>query len=186
MATGARVHWSHVWIGAAIVAVLAFVIARQPARERRAAPAVARPDSVSTGMRAARLFFASPAGDSLLVESRDLPETGTLHERVAALIAELERGPGGAAVATLPAGTSVLHVYLDDRGLMTLDLSPEFVSGFRGGTAAEYFAIASLVRTVGANVPEARRLLLVCGNQPLATLGGHLPLDAPLDVQDWP
>jgi len=147
---------------------------------------VVRPDSVSTGLRAARLFFAAPAGDSLLVESRDLPETGTLHERVAALIAELEHGPRGAAIATLPAGTSLLQVYLDDRGLMTLDLSREFVSGFHGGATSEFFAIASLVRTVGANVPEARRLLVVCGGGPITTLGGHLPLDRPLEVQDWP
>jgi hypothetical protein len=36
------------------------------------------------------------------------------------------------------------------------------------------------------NLPEVKRVLLVCGGQPIETLGGHLPLDQPLDVQDWP
>ena len=52
--------------------------------------------------------------------------------------------------------------------------------------AAEYLAVASLVRTLGANLPEVKRILIVCGGRPMATLGGHLPLDQPLDVNDWP
>ncbi|MBI1799349.1 MAG: GerMN domain-containing protein, partial [Candidatus Eisenbacteria bacterium] len=69
---------------------------------------------------------------------------------------------------------------------MTLDLSRAFVSGFHGGSNAEYVAVASLVRTLGANLPEVKRVLLVCDGAPIATLGGHLPLDQPFDVQDWP
>lgn len=173
-------------IGGLAFAVLAWAAWRFSVVGPPPAPAPARPDSVSTGLRAARLFFASPDGDSLVSESRDLAESGVLHERVAALIAELARGPSGAAVAVLPTGTALSHVYLDDRGLMTLDLSPEFDRGFRGGSTAEYMAVASLVRTLGANVPQVRRVQIVCGGQPLATLGGHLPCDLPFDVQDWP
>lgn len=149
-------------------------------------PAPAPPDSVRTGLRAARLFFASSDGDSLVSESRDLAESGVLHARVAALIRELAHGPRGTAVATLPSGTTMLHVYLDDRGLMTLDLSPDFTHDFRGGSTAEFLAIASLMRTLNANVPEVRRVLITCAGQPLATLHGHLPCDRPFDVQDWP
>ena len=173
-------------LGALILAVLAWAVWRWSLPERGAVPSPARPDTASTGLRAVRLFFAAPAGDSLVSESRDLPEAGTLHERVAALIAEMVRGPRGAGFAVLPAGTTLLHVYLDDRGLMTLDLSRSFVSGFRGGSDTEYLVLASLVRTMSANVPELKRVLIACGGGPVATLGGHLPLDRPLDVQDWP
>lgn len=175
-----------VMIGALVVAVLAWATWRLSAPERPAPVLAVLPDTASAGLRAARLFFASAAGDSLVSESHDLTEAGTLHDRVAALIDELDRGPRGAAVATLPAGTTLLHVYLDDRGLMTLDLSRAFVTGFHGGSSSEYLTVASLVRTVSANVPEVRRMQIVCGGQPIATLGGHLPLDRPLDVQDWP
>lgn len=174
-------------IGAALFAVLAWALWHARTTQRTAPPSAARPDSLGAGLKAVRLYFAAASGDSLVGESRDLVDGGTLHERVSALISELDRGPRrGGAVAALPAGTAALHVYLDDRGLMTLDLSRAFVQGFHGGTSAEYLAISSLVRTVSANVPEVKKLLLVCGGEPLPTLGGHLPLDRPIDVSDWP
>src|SRR5213075_813296 len=84
-------------------------------------------------------------------------------------------------VAALPAGTSVLHVYLDDHGLMTLDLSGAFRQRFRGGSSTEYLAIASLVRTLGANLPEVKRLLVVCGGRAIASLRAHVGLVRPVD-----
>jgi hypothetical protein len=143
-------------------------------------------DSSGAGVRSARLYFAAPSGDSLVAEPRELIEAASLHDRVATLVAELDRGPRGGGIAALPAGTSVLHVFMDDHGFMTLDLSRAFQQGFRGGAGAEYLAIASLVRTLGANLPEVQRVLIVCGGEPLQTLGGHLPLDQPLEVADWP
>ena len=133
-----------------------------------------------------RLYFGAANGDSLVAEPREMIEPSGLHDRVVALVAELDRGPRGRGVAVLPAGTSVLRVFLDDRGLITLDLSGAFRQRFRGGSSAEYLAVASLIRTIGANVPEAKRVLIVCAGRPIPTLGGHLPLDRPLDVSDWP
>lgn len=155
--------------------------------QRRSAPPAGVPaDSSATGVRSARLYFASASGDSLVAEPRELLEAASFRERVAGLVAELDRGPRGNGVAALPAGTAALHVFLDDRGLLTLDLSRAFQQGFRGGSGAEYLAVASLVRTLGVNLPEVRRILIVCGGRPIANLGGHLPLDQPLDVNDWP
>jgi hypothetical protein len=165
-----------------MLAWLAWSLARRPTPSR---PTVSAADSTS-GVKAMRLYFGAANGDSLVEEPREMIEPTTLHDRVAALVAELDRGPRGRGVAVLPAGTSVLRVFVDDRGLMTLDLSGAFRQRFRGGSSAEYLAVASLVRTLGANVPEARRVLVVCAGRPIATLGGHLPLDRPLDVSDWP
>jgi hypothetical protein len=174
-------------IGGVILAVLAW-LAWQVAQRRApaAVPHATAPDSVSAGVRAVRLYFASSDGDSLIAESRELVEATGFRERVAALVAELDRGPRGRGVAALPAGTSVLHVYVDERGLLTLDLSGAFRRGFRGGSTAEYLAVASLMRTLGTNLPEVKQVLIVCAGRPIATLGGHLPLDRPLDVSDWP
>jgi spore germination protein GerM len=169
----------------AALAALAFAAYRWIVVPRRAAPPpVALADTVGAGLRAVQLWFAAPSGDRLLAESRELPESATLHDRVAALVAELDRGPTGAGVAAVPPGTSLLHVYLDDEGLLTLDLSRAFQQGFRGGADAEYLAVASLVRTLAANVPGVKRVLIVCGGEPIATLGGHLPLDRPIDVTE--
>ena len=172
-------------LGILVVGALAW-FGRFWVRRAHVSPPAAAADSSAAGVRAVRLYFASPTGDSLVVESRELIEAASLHDRVARLTTELDRGPRGAGAAALPAGTAALHVFLDDRGLLTLDLSRAFQRGFRGGSNAEYLAVASLVRTLGANLPEVKQVLIVCGGKPLATLGGHLPLDQPLDVNEWP
>jgi len=154
-------------------------------RAESAHPPLAAPDTAAAGVRAVRLYFGSAEGGELTRELRELPESPDLHARVSALIAALDQGPTGAGVAVLPAGSSMLHVYLDDQGLLTLDLSRAFVQGFRGGSTAEVAAIASLVRTLGENLPEVKRVQIVCGGAAVRTLGGHVALDRPLDVADW-
>ena len=150
------------------------------------APVPGYADTTSTSLRATSLWFASVDGDSLTVETRDLAEEPDLHARVAALITALEQGPRqGAGARVIPEGTALLHVYLDDSGLLTLDLSLPFRQGFRGGPRTEELALGSLVRTLAANLPEVRRIRLACGGAALPTLGGHFPLDQPLDPQDW-
>jgi len=176
-----------VFVGLLVIAVLAW-LAHQWTRGRSGSPRpdVTAADTVGAGVKAMRLYFGAANGDSLVAEAREMIEPSGLHDRVVALVAELDRGPRGRGVAVLPAGTSVLRVFLDDRGLMTLDLSGAFRQRFRGGASAEYMAVASLIRTIGANVPEAKRVLIICAGRPIATLGGHLPLDRSLDVSDWP
>jgi hypothetical protein len=179
--------WRRAALGLLAIAVLAS-LAWYGLRSRATAPApvAVAADSVAAGVKTMRLFFGAANGDSLVGETREMIEPAGLHERVAALVAELDRGSRERGVAVLPAGTSVLHVYLDDGGMMTLDLSGAFRQRFRGGSSAEYMAMASLVRTVGANLPEVKRVLIVCAGRPIGTLDGHLPLDRPLDVFDWP
>lgn len=152
---------------------------------RRAAVVMAPDTAAAAGVRAVSLYFGSPNGDGLVREERELPEAAGLHARVAALVAALDQGPAQGGVAVLPPGTAVRHVFLDDQGLLTLDLSAAFVRGFRGGSTAEVAAIASLVRTLAENLPEVRRVQIVSGGTLLRTLGGHVALDRPLDVSDW-
>ena len=167
------------------IAVLAWAAWRWM-RQEPPPPALTGVDSVNAGVHSVQLWFGAPRGDSLIREPRDVVEAGALHERVSGLVAELARGPGKRGVATLPAGTAVLHVHLDERGLLVVDLSRAFQQNFRGGSGAEYLAISSLVRTLGANLPEVKQVQIACGGATIPTLGGHLPLDRPLDVSEWP
>lgn len=178
--TGMRRAIVLVLVGAAVIAGWTFL------RREKPAPAPPGIDSVSTGVRSVQLWFGAPAGDSLRREARDVVDTPTLHERARDLIAELEKGSARGGVRTLPAGTTLLHAYQDDRGLLIVDLSRTFQQGFRGGASAEYLTVASLVHTLGANLPDVRRVMIVCGGTPIPSLAGHLPLDRPLDVADWP
>jgi spore germination protein GerM len=174
-------------LGGLILAVLAWAAWRWSVRSGEVTvvdPAAS--DTAGTGFRSARLWFVARSGDSLVSEPREIIEQTGLHERVAALLDELVRGPTGAGLTLLPAGTTLRHAYLDERGLLTLDLSGAFRSGFRGGAGAEELALATLLRTLGDNLPEVRRVTIVCEGTPLVSLGGHLPLDRPLDLAEWP
>jgi hypothetical protein len=178
------------WIAAAIVTVLAAVLAfallwRAPRPPDDAPAAEAPADTAGSGFRTVQLWFAAADGERLAPESREVIEQTDLRARVAGLIAELDHGPEAGGIAVLPTGTTALHVFLDDRGELSLDLSGDFVRGFRGGSSAEHLVIGSLLRTIGDNVPEARRVRLLCEGRALQTLGGHVPLDRAFDVQDW-
>src|SRR5262245_13202706 len=172
-------------LGLVLIALAVFV-GRWLDRREVSGPLPAAPDSAETSVRTAALWFASPEGDSLVLEPRDVPEQAELHARVATLVAALERGPRGEGARTLPEGTTLLHAYLDEAGLLTLDLSLAFRQGFQGGARTEELVVGSLVRTVSANVPEAKRIRIVCGGAPFSSLAGHFPLDRPLDPDDWP
>ena len=172
-----------------VVAVLACSIVlslRHPGgREARDGGTAGR-DTAREAERTVRLYFASPGGDSLAGETRELASRLGLHERVESLVRELVRGSRNGGVALLAPGTAVRHVYLDHRGLMTLDLTPAFRDRFRGGSTAEYLAIGSLARTLFANLPELRRVRLTCAGEPIESLRGHIACDAPFDRSDLP
>jgi len=175
------------FVGGLIIAVLAWAAWRRSHGSGEAK--VANPadsDTTGSGFRAVRLWFVAPSGDSLTAESREVIEQTGVHERAASLVDELVRGPSGQGLSPLPEGTSLRDAYLDDRGLLVLDLSAPFRDRFGGGASAEELAVAALVRTLADDMPEVKRVQIVCEGVPLATLGGHLPLDQPLDVEDWP
>lgn len=174
-------------LGGLILAVLAWTAWRWSRRSGELTvmdPAAS--DTAGTGFRSARLWFVARSGETLVSEPREVIEQAGLHERVAALLDELVRGPAGDGLTLLPAGTTLRHVYLDERGLLTVDLSGVFRTGFGGGAGAEELAVGALVRTLGDNLPGVKWVMIVCEGAPLASLGGHLPLDRPLELADWP
>ncbi len=73
--------------------------------------------------------------------------------------------------------TAVEHFFLDDHGIVYLDLNPSFISSFDLGTRSEMELLTSLLRTLEANVQGLRRLVLLSGGVPVDTWAGHLGLD---------
>lgn len=185
--------WRRIVVGGLIVAVLAYAATHAkrplapavPHHQPAGAARVAR-DTTHAASVVVRLYFASPEGDSLTGEMREVATRPGLHERVESLVKELVRGPRLGGVPLLPQGTAVRHVYLDHRGLMTLDLTPAFHDRFRGGSTAELLTLASIVRTLLENVPDARSVRLVCGGEPLATLAGHIDCMRPFGRAELP
>ena len=180
-----RIRLRFIVVGLVLVAA-ALVWRAWTARPVVELPELVTSDSTGVGLRAVTLWFGSAGGDSLVAEPREMPEQAGLHERVAAIVAALEQGPRAGGTRTLPEGTQLLHAYVDEAGLLTLDLSRPFRQGFHGGARAEEMTLGSLVRTLATNVPEARRIRIVCAGVAVPTLGGHFPLDQPLAPEEWP
>ena len=75
---------------------------------------------------------------------------------------------------------------LIEAGLPGYDVSLLFAVVMPAGTPGPI--VARLNREINAFMatPEVKRVLLICGGSPIATLGGHLPLDRPIEISDWP
>jgi hypothetical protein len=167
----------------AVVALVGWYFTRREAAE----PALSVGEvALPRGLRSATLFFASPAGDSLVAIERQVLETERVTETVRGLIDELVRGPGTASArAVFPGGVSVRHVFLDESGGVYVDFSADFARRFRGGSTAEYLVLASLVRTLAVNLPTVNAVVVTVGGHPVSTLGGHFGLEEPLAVSEW-
>ena len=172
-------------VGLLVLVALAFVGWSTWSAQHAPATATGTPaDTAQAGLRSVTLWFADASGDSLVREVREVQEVAGLHERVSQLVEGLVRGPMHGGIAVVPNGTTVLRAYLDDRGQLTLDLSRAFQQGFHGGSCEEDLVVGSLVRTIGSNLPEVKRVLFTCGGAPIGSLGGHLPLDCPIDPHE--
>ena len=137
------------------------------------------------GTRSVTLFFASPAGDSLVTEQRQVLESERVTETVRTLVEELVRGPAAGGRPVFPTGVTVHHVFLDESGDLYVDFSPELMRRFLGGSTAEYLLLASLVRTLTLQLPTVTAVTVTVDGHPIPTLGGHFGLEAPLTASEW-
>jgi len=128
-------------------------------------------------VRSVTLYFESP--DMLLApERRDVALPENPAGAVPVVIRELLKGSANAAVPRLlPADTILRAAYLLPDGTVLVDLGgPTLSAGWGTGTHQELMAIYSVVQTVVANFPEARRVRFLLNGTPTETLGGHVAL----------
>jgi spore germination protein GerM len=146
--------------------------------ERHLQPA-APPQPQLEGAFTATLLFASPAGEGLVREGRELDACGDTAECVAELVSELVNGPIGDLVPTLPSATSVRGVEIAG-DVARVDLGEELVEGLPAGSSAEMMAVYSIVDTVAVNFPRIKRVQLLIDGKPAETLKGHVDVREPL------
>ncbi|MEZ4396186.1 MAG: GerMN domain-containing protein [Candidatus Krumholzibacteriia bacterium] len=107
-------------------------------------------------------------------------------DRIARTLRELLRGPERGLGRAFPPGMELQHLFLEERpGLLTLDFSPVSASILtRAGSLEERIALSALRRCLRANFPAVRRLRILVGGEPAESLGGHLNISRPLDLED--
>ena len=129
-------------------------------------------------VRAVTLFYESPETLLLAPERRDVAVPENPAGAMPVVLRELLKGSANAAVPRLlPADTVLRAAYLLPDGTVLVDLGgPTLSAGWGTGTHQELMAIYSVVQTVVANFPEARRVRLLLNGTPSETLGGHVAL----------
>lgn len=128
-------------------------------------------------MRTVSLFYESP--DLLLAsERRSLPLPENPAGAMDLVLRELLKGSANTAVRPLfPPDTVMRGAYLLPDGTAFVDLGgPTLSQGWTTGTHQELMAIYSVVQTVTANFPEAKRVRMLVNGEPPETLGGHISL----------
>jgi len=125
------------------------------------------------------LFFASPEGDRLVREGREVDIEESVEESIESVVDELIRGPLGSQAPTLPPNAKVLGVHLKG-DLAELDFGPELLQGIPEGSSAEMVAAYSIVDTVVTNFPQVKSVQFLVDGVAPQTLSGHLDLRTPL------
>lgn len=127
--------------------------------------------------RAVILYYEAP---TLLLapEQRTLPLPENPAAALDLVMRELIKGSVNAGVPRLlPADTVVRGAYLLPDGTAFVDLGgPTLTQGWDTGSHQELMAIYSVVQTVTANFPDAKRVWVLVNGEPAETLAGHISL----------
>lgn len=140
---------------------------------------------VAEETRSVTLYFASRDADGLVTETREIPVREGIEGEVKAVMAALISGPADEdAVSAIPAGTAVHEVFwIEDTETLYLDFNRGITAG--EGSTGEYYTITTIIRTIGANFPQAGRLQFLVEGYPVETLAGHYGVNKPLDIRKW-
>jgi len=175
-----------------VIAVLVLVLAVAIVVLRdREAPQEIRPggtvqEDLGPGVQAVVLAFADREGIAMTEERREIAVPEDAAARAQRILEELVRGPrGGDSARTLPEGTKVLSVILDESGCAFVDFSRELVANHPGGSTGELMTIRSIVRTLASNFPEVVSVRVLVEGREIETIAGHIDASAPFPVDQY-
>ena len=131
--------------------------------------------------RAVRLYFEGPSL-LLFAEQRNVQAPQNPAGAMAVIVRELFKGPANPAFGrAFPADTVVRGAFLLPDGTGFVDLGgTTLTQGWAAGSHEELMAVYSLVQTITANFPEAKRVRILVNGPPAETLAGHVALDRAL------
>lgn len=166
----------------AVVIVVVYAVSWWAEGEKEELPEI---QEVAEETRSVSLYFARRDADGLIAETREIPVRKGVENGAKAVIAALLSGPeDDNAVSAIPAGTRILQVFwVEDAETLYLDFNRGITTG--DGSTGEYYTITTIIRTIGANFPQAGRLQFLVEGYPIETLAGHYGVSKPLDIRKW-
>ena len=130
------------------------------------------------------LYVAHDDSGALRAQAARIPLPSGRQERAEELLRALLRlylDPSSSH--PLPVGAEVHDVYLVDPGLAVIDVNSAFADGHRSGILVEELTIASLARTLSANIPGINRIKILVDGKGRDTLAGHADISGFYDVE---
>lgn len=146
-------------------------------------PTAASSPNIPPPLQQVKLFFFQPELLQLVDISRELRLSNDKIERLKQIIhALLEESPS-ALINTIPKGTLLYEVYLDEQYTAYLDFSGALSAAHIGGTTAELLTIQTILKTVRANFGEnIKNVQILIEGQEVDTIAGHVDISKPLSL----
>ena len=132
-------------------------------------------------LRTVRLYFEGPSL-LLMAEPRNVQAPQNPAGAMAVVVRELFKGATNPGFGrAFPADTVVRGAFLLPDGTAFVDLGgATLTQGWPAGSHEELMAVYSLVQTITANFPEAKKVRILVNGTPAETLAGHVALDRSL------
>jgi hypothetical protein len=145
------------------------------------APASAAPVTVDPQRKiTATLFYIAEDGLALVPVQREVPLAEPVVEQARQIILAQIAPPSPPLASTIPAETTLLAIYLSDRGDLFVDFSPELSARHTGGSLDELFTVYAIVNAATVNLPAIARVQILIGGKEVDTLAGHVDVRNPL------
>ncbi len=109
-----------------------------------------------------------------------------MEDRVKDVVEALLNGPEELRYTPIPKGTHLIRIFLDQNGIVYLDLSEDVRENHPGGTWGEMMTIYSLVNTVMDNFHTIKGVKILIMGKEIETLKGHIDTRYPFSFRDHP
>ena len=85
---------------------------------------------------------------------------------------------------TIPRGTELHEVYIDNQQTAYLDFSSHLTDGHIGGTTAEFLTVTAILKTIFDAFPDhIKQVQILIDGEEIKTIAGHLNLSQPLRLR---
>jgi germination protein M len=128
-----------------------------------------------------KLYFLTQDGNTLVPEKRSISKYGDITDQMKLTLIELVRGPQTGLISTIPQGTDVREVFLDEKQCAYVDFSRIITQNHDGGTTGELVTISSIVSTLTQTFPnKIRKVRILIDGREARTIAGHIDISKPI------
>jgi spore germination protein GerM len=136
--------------------------------------------SVPEAKKVVLLYFSDSEGEYLIGEKREILKKDNIKEEAKEVMTELINGPRGKLIRTLPPGTKLLGLELNENGIAKVNVNRSLLKDHPGGSSAEMMTVYSMTNTLALNFPQIKRVQILIDGKTVETIAGHLSIKKPV------